>query len=88
MESRYFYDGPCLEDISGTMFRAYPTRVEARSNTSTVTMLVVGGGEKFGLKKDYAGENQHHIKKYTRPLVRECAPQKQDRNCQTVINIW
>jgi hypothetical protein len=24
----------------------------------------------------------------TRPLVRECAPQKQDRNCQTVINIW
>jgi hypothetical protein len=23
-----------------------------------------------------------------RPLVREGAPQKQDRNCQTVINIW
>jgi hypothetical protein len=27
-------------------------------------------------------------KRQTRPLVREDAPQKQDRNCQTVINIW
>jgi hypothetical protein len=27
-------------------------------------------------------------KRQTRPIVREGAPQKQDRNCQTVINIW
>jgi hypothetical protein len=27
-------------------------------------------------------------KRQTRPLVREGAPQKQDRNCQAVINIW
>jgi hypothetical protein len=27
-------------------------------------------------------------KRQTRPLVREGAPQKQDRNCQRVINIW
>jgi hypothetical protein len=27
-------------------------------------------------------------KRQTRPLVREGAPQKQDRNCQKVINIW
>jgi hypothetical protein len=27
-------------------------------------------------------------KRETRPLVREGAPQKQDRNCQTIINIW
>jgi hypothetical protein len=27
-------------------------------------------------------------KRQTRPLVREGAPQKQDRNCQTVINTW
>jgi hypothetical protein len=27
-------------------------------------------------------------KRQTRPLAREDAPQKQDRNCQTVINIW
>jgi hypothetical protein len=27
-------------------------------------------------------------KRKTRPLVREGAQQKQDRNCQTVINIW
>jgi hypothetical protein len=34
------------------------------------------------------GEGQQHIQKQTRPLVREGAPQKQDRNCQRVINIW
>jgi hypothetical protein len=27
-------------------------------------------------------------KRQTRPLVREGAPQKQDCNCQTIINIW
>jgi hypothetical protein len=27
-------------------------------------------------------------KRQTCPLVREGAPQKQDRNCQTIINIW
>jgi hypothetical protein len=27
-------------------------------------------------------------KRHTRPLVREGAPQQQDRNCQTIINIW
>jgi hypothetical protein len=27
-------------------------------------------------------------KRQTRPLVREGATQKQDRNCQTIINIW
>jgi hypothetical protein len=27
-------------------------------------------------------------KRQTRPLVREGSPQKQDRNCETVINIW
>jgi hypothetical protein len=27
-------------------------------------------------------------KRQTRPLVREGAPQRQDRKCQTVINIW
>jgi hypothetical protein len=27
-------------------------------------------------------------KRHTRPLVRKDAPQKRDRNCQRVINIW
>jgi hypothetical protein len=72
--------------------------VEAGSNTSTVTLRVVGGNEKGSLKSETAkyghesqgtrtrerlpGESQQHI------LVREGAPQKQDRNCQRVINIW
>jgi hypothetical protein len=38
-------------------------------------------------KKIYAGEGQQHIKIETRPLVREGAPQEQDRNCERVINI-
>jgi hypothetical protein len=74
--------------------------------TSTVTRRVVGGDEKGSLKSEsvkYGHEYQGtrtrerlrwrgpsaYIKE-TRPLVREGASQKQDRNCQTVINtrIW
>jgi hypothetical protein len=39
-------------------------------------------------EKDCAGKGQQHIKRQTRPLVRERAPQKQDRNFQTAINMW
>jgi hypothetical protein len=39
-------------------------------------------------EKDYADEGQQHIKRQTRPLIREGAPGKQNRNCQSVINIW
>jgi hypothetical protein len=42
----------------------------------------------LGPEKDYAGENQQHIKRQTRSLVREGAPEKPDSNCQRVINIW
>jgi hypothetical protein len=38
-------------------------------------------------EKDYTGEGQQHIQK-RRPVVREVAPEKQDRNCQRVINMW
>jgi hypothetical protein len=55
------------------------TRVKAGSNTSTVTLRVVGGDEKGSLKsetvkyghdKDYAGEGQQHIQK-TDPSSRQ-----------------
>jgi hypothetical protein len=39
-------------------------------------------------EKDYTGEGQQHIKRQIRPLSREGAPEKQDYNCQRVINIW
>jgi hypothetical protein len=74
------------------------TRVEAGSNTSTVTLRVVGGDENGSLKTEtvkYGREIQgtrtrerlrwrgpSAYTKDTRPLVREGAPQKQDRNCQ------
>jgi hypothetical protein len=75
--------------------------VEAGSNTSTVTLRIVGGDEKGSLKsetvkygREYQGtrtrerlrwEDPAAYAKDTRPLVREGAPQKQDRNCQIVI---
>jgi hypothetical protein len=74
------------------------------SNTSTVTLRVVGGDEKGSLEYEtvkYGYEskvttNQEGLRwrgtvactKDTRPLVREGAPEKQNRNCQRVINIW
>jgi hypothetical protein len=75
-------------------------RVEAGSNTSTVTLRVVRGDEMGSLKSEtvkYGRESQGTRNRermrwegpaaYTkdRPLVREGAPQKQDRNCQIVI---
>jgi hypothetical protein len=50
---------------------------------------MVASTKGLGLKKGCAVKDQQHIqKKQTRPFVREGAPQKQDRNCQTIINIW
>jgi hypothetical protein len=81
-----------------------PTRVEAGPNTSTVTLRVVGGDEKGSLKSEivkYGRESQwtrtrerlrwqsrQHVQ--DRPVLSSArAPhKKQDRNCQTVINIW
>jgi hypothetical protein len=42
----------------------------------------------LGPEKDCAGKGQQHYKRQTLPVVREDAPQKQDRNCQAVINIF
>jgi hypothetical protein len=86
------------------------TRVEAASNTSTVTLRVVGGDKKGSLKSEtvkYGRKSQGTrtektalarasgtYKRQTRPLVREGAPQNQERNCQTYsvfraeIKIW
>jgi hypothetical protein len=59
------------------------TRVESGSNTSTVTLRVAGGDENGSLISETVryGHESH-------PVVREGAPQKQDRNCQLLINIW
>jgi hypothetical protein len=71
------------------------TRVEAGSNTSTVTLRVVVGDEKGSLKSETVSDPRKTAlakassiyRRQTRPLVREDAPEKQDRNCQRVINI-
>jgi hypothetical protein len=83
-------------------FGSCHTRVEAGSNTSTVSLRVVGVVENESLKSEtvkYGRESQEtrtrerlrckgqqHIRK-TDPSSRQGVPQKQDRNCQTVINI-
>jgi hypothetical protein len=48
---------------------------------------MVTNAKGLGPEKDYAGEESIY-KRQTRPLVREGAPQKQDRYCQRIINIW
>jgi hypothetical protein len=78
--------------------RVRHTRVEAGTNTSTVNLRVVGSDEKGSLKCEtvkYGSESLGTLaracsiyKRQTRPLFRQGAPQKQDRNYQTVINIW
>jgi hypothetical protein len=74
------------------------TRVEAGSNTSTVTLRVVGGDEKGNLKSETVKYGHEPQGTRTRERLRwrgpdpssrqRGRPTKQDRNCQTVINIW
>jgi hypothetical protein len=82
----------------------FDTRVKVGSNTSTVTLRVVGVDEKGSLKSEtvkYGREPQGNRSRerlrwqgpaaYTKDihvLSSKGRPQKQDRNCQTVINIW
>jgi hypothetical protein len=85
-----YLHGPCRDVISRI--------IEAGSNTSTVTLRVVGGDEKGSLEcetvwsRDPRGSDQRKIalarassiyKSQTRPLVREGAPQEKNRNCHT-----
>jgi hypothetical protein len=74
--------------------------VEAGLNTSTVTLRVIGGDEKGSLNSETVKYGREYLRKtalarassiykrQTHPLIREGAPQKQDRNCQIVTNIW
>jgi hypothetical protein len=49
---------------------------------------MVASTKGLGPENDCAGEASNNCKRQTRPLVREGAHQKQDRNCQTVIYMW
>jgi hypothetical protein len=90
--------------ITETCEERTETRVETGSNISTVALQVIGGEEKKSFISEtvkYGRESQGTrtrerqgwqepaaCTKDIRPLVRDGVPQKQDRNCQTVINIW
>jgi hypothetical protein len=74
--------------------------VEAGSNTSTVTLRRKGKSQIWDRKiwsrvprdsdprKTTLARASSIYKRQTRPIAREGAAQKQDRNCQRVINIW
>jgi hypothetical protein len=75
------------------------TCVKEGSNTSTVTLRVVGGDENGSLKSEtvkYGTRTRVRLRWQgpaayieDRPVLSsERAPHKNDRNCQTVINIW
>jgi hypothetical protein len=55
-------------------------RITSHSNST--------GWESLGPEKGYLARTSSVYKRQTRPLVREDAPQKQDPNCQGIINIW
>jgi hypothetical protein len=92
------------EVISGELKHSQKwTRMEAGSNTSTVTLRVVEGDEKGCLESEtvkYGHESygtltrkwlrwpSSNCKRQIRPLVREGATNQQTRNCQTIIKIW
>jgi hypothetical protein len=48
---------------------------------------MVTSPKRLGPENDYTARTSIIYKTQTRPLVREDAPQKQDHNCQEVINI-
>jgi hypothetical protein len=102
-------DGVSVESVQRSYlkdnrcYRFRDTRVEAGSNTFTVTLQVVGGDEKGSLKSEtvkYGRESQgtwtgerllwqgHQHMQKTDPSSRQRGcPQKQDRNCQAVMKI-
>jgi hypothetical protein len=47
-----------------------------------------GNGKNWDPRETALSRASNIYKRQTYPLVRKDAPQKQDRNCQTVINIW
>jgi hypothetical protein len=90
------YKEPCREEW-------FITRVDACSNTSTVTLRVVGGDKKRSLESETVlvrvprnsdprinmlARASSNCKWQIRPLVRESAPHQQTRNYVTVIKIW
>jgi hypothetical protein len=87
---------PLLGNSSVVPSVVLEARVEAGSNTSTVTLRVVGGDEKGSLKSERVkygrmtalARTSSIYKRQTRLLVREGTPQEQNRNCQRVTNIW
>jgi hypothetical protein len=74
------------------------TRVEAGSNTSTMTLRVVGGDEKESLESEILKYGRESQGTRTRERLHwqgpvACTedipvPEEQDHNYQTVINIW
>jgi hypothetical protein len=79
---------------------SFTSRVEARSNTSTVALRVVGGDEKRSLDSEvvtYRDSDQRmtslartssNFKRQIRPRVRENVPHQHTHNRLVVIKIW
>jgi hypothetical protein len=63
--------------------------VEAGSNTSTVTLRVIGGDEKRSVEHETVKCRNSDPKKNTLARAgRQGAQQEQDRSCQRLINNW
>jgi hypothetical protein len=84
--------GPCREDTReyGNFHRDPASRRRRRKGKSKVweSKIWPRVPRDSDPRKTVRAEASSIYKRQTRPLVREGAPQKQDRNYQTVINIW
>jgi hypothetical protein len=82
-EEQCFLWGPCRDVITGTVWGDEKESLKSER---------VKYGREFPRdsdpRKTVLARASYMCKIQTRPLVRECAPKKQEHNCQTTINTW
>jgi hypothetical protein len=67
----------------------WPTEYAIRQNTTDDRrQYMVASTKGLGPDKDCAGRSQKHLQKTDPSSRQRWRPQKQDRNCQKIINIW
>jgi hypothetical protein len=85
------YRGIISQKTDSLLGNAHESNMSARQRLETETeeRCFLYGPCRDVISGQLAESRQFYSdKKQTRPLVREGTPQRQDRDCQTVINIW
>jgi hypothetical protein len=95
IEQQHVLCGPCRDVISRTVWSNELVFLwsESLGTRDHILLLRIAGSRwRYSTSPDPGktslAKTSSIYRSQTCPLVREGAPQKQDRNCQTVINIW